>query len=219
MDIQDLFPDILMACKNCPEPDMTRALLRAGRMLCVESWILRRTLNITCSTTSQQVLLPAVPGEQIFAIKAGALTQLPPPQASVVPLTIGYSEYFNPNNGVGQPCQICFVPYQSVAFDRIPDQAYPVLVEVCTQPLPEGQTMPDELGVKYDRALGYGALEWLYRQKGSSWYSPPEAERYYQLFSQEVVRARADAAFDFTPGTRAWVRNPFMRRRWWSSWG
>jgi hypothetical protein len=87
-----------------------------------------------------------------------------------------------------------------------------VELELVAQPASATRWIADELCRKWDHALGYGALEWLLRMPGDPWYNPPAADEYLRLFGQEIVRARGEAAFDFTPNQRRWIGGRFARR-------
>ena len=97
------------------------------------------------------------------------------------------------------------VQASGVALVPVPDNAYPVQLELVTQPVAGTMQLPDELAVRYDRALGYGALEWILRMQGDPWFNPQAADEYALLFNQEIVKARGEAAFDFTPNQRQWI--------------
>jgi hypothetical protein len=211
-DLQDLYPEIRRSIKQCPEPTMDDALLRAARTFCAETWVLRRPFSFTCVAGQQQYQVQAPPNEETIAIKHAQITDLAP-DSPISPLRFVYPAMVNPNAGQQRPFGICFVPYAAVALVPKPDNAYPVEVELVTQPTVGTQCIADELGRRFDRAIGYGALEWILRMPGDPWYNPPGADEYLRLFNQEVVRARGEAAFDFTPNQRRWIGAGFARRR------
>jgi len=152
--------------------------------------------------------------EEAFAIKHAQLTQILP-QGSTVALKFAYPTFLNPNiNQQQQPISIVFVPYMKVVLaPGSPDKEYPVVLELVTQPLVGSAYIPDELGRKYDQALGYGALAWLLMQPANPWTDPQSAQMYQQLFNQQIIKARIEAAYDFTPNNRAWASPGFMRRQ------
>lgn len=191
---------------------MDDALLRAARSFCAETWVLRRPYAFTAVAGRQQYLIQAPPDEEVIAVKHAQLTDLAPGN-SIRPLRFVYPTTVNPNIGSQRPYGICFVPYSAVALMPTPDAAYPVEVELVTQPIAGTRWIADELGRRFDRALGYGALEWILRMAGDAWYNPPAADEYLRLFNQEIVRARGEAAFDFTPNQRRWIGAGFARRR------
>lgn len=212
MDLQDLHREIRRACRGCPDPTLDDALLRAARAFCAETWILRRPLALTTVAGQQQYLLRAPPDEEVIAIKHAQLADAAPGGA-LRPLRFVYPALVDPNVGPRRPYGICFVAYDRAALVPTPDDAYAVELELVTQPVAGTRHLPDELGRGYDRALGYGALEWLLRMPADPWYNPQAAEEYRLLFGQEIVRARGEAAFDFTPNQRRWVRAGFAGRR------
>jgi hypothetical protein len=207
-DVQALFGEIRRAVKGCPEPTMQDALARAARTFCAETWVLRRSQALTTVAGQQQYALQPPANEEVLAVKHAQIQNLAPGQA-VVPLRFVYPTLVNPNAGPQRPWGICFVPYQQVALVPVPDNAYPVLLELVTQPAAGTAQVPDELAQRYDRALGHGALEWILRMQGDPWYNPAAADEYRVLFNQEIVQARGTAAFDFTPGQRKLVSGGF----------
>lgn len=207
-DVQDFFPEIRRAVKGCPEPTLQDALIRAARMFCSETWVLRRVQSLTTVAGQQRYPVRAPDNEEAIALKHAQVQELAP-GTGVHPLRFVYPSLVNPDVGARRPTGICFVPYMGIALLPVPDDAYVVQVELVTQPVVGTAQLPDELAVRYDRALGYGALEWILRMQGDPWYSPQAADEYAMLFSQEIVKARGEAAFDFTPGQRGWVGRGF----------
>jgi hypothetical protein len=215
MDVRDLFGEIQREARGASDLRLEYALIRAAREFCNATRLLRRSYSFVCvpaQADPRRYDVAAPPNEEAFALKHGQITQ---PGGSVFPLGVVYSEYMNPNIGPGLPRGICFVPYTQVALNQPPDQAYPVTVELCTQPTLDSKSIPDELGVRYDRALGYGALAWLFRQKGNAWFDPAGGEYYRGLFNREINLGKGEAMFDFSPGARALVQTPFLRRGGW----
>ena len=210
-DVQDLFAEIRRAVKGCPEPTLQDAVIRAARAFCSETWILRRVQAFTAVAGQQVYAVQAPDNEEVIALKHAQIQELAP-GAAVHPLRFVYPTLVNPNVGMRRPSGICFVPYTGIALVPVPDDAYPVQVELVTQPVVGTAQVPDELAVRYDRALGYGALEWVLRMQGDPWYNPQAADEYGMLFNQEVVKARGEATFDFTPGQRGWVGRGFAWR-------
>lgn len=210
MEISSLYGEIRRQVRNCPEPTMRDAILRAARDFCSDTWLLRRTFSFNTVVGIQRYDIQVPENEQAICIKHAQIAYTTAP-VSAWPLFIVYPTTMNPNIGNGMPQGICMVPYTQVALDRPADQVYAVTVETVTQPVPEGNTIPDEIGVRYDRAIGYGALSWLMLQNGNPWYNPPLADKYQVMFNQEIVKGRGEAAFDFSPGTRQWMNPGFTR--------
>lgn len=218
MDVRDLYPMVRREVRGCPDPRIAYYLNAAGREFCQTTWLLRRSFDFTCVVGQQQYEVSAPPNEDHFALKHAQLTMVPittPP--STWPLQISYSEFFNPSRSPTTPRAISYVPYTRVALEVAPDQLYPVKVELVTQPQVNSPYVPDELGVRYDRALAYGALSRIFGQRGNPWFDPSAAQEHLRLFNREINLARGQAAFDFTPGPRQWVRRPFSTRS--TSWG
>jgi|SRR5882757_788030 len=218
MDVRDLFGEVRREVRGAPNPRMAYALERAAREFCSETRLLRRSFQFTCNPSQanpQQYPVSAPANEQAFALKHAQIQTLPITNpAQWLPMQIQYSEFFNPAIGPTTPWGICYIPYTMVALNCNPDQAYPVKVELCTQNVVGSNYIPDEIGVRYARALGFGALEWLFRQKGNPWYDPNEADKMLVKFNQEIVKGRGEAMFDFSPGVHMGVRPGFMRRGW-----
>lgn len=215
MDVRDLFGEIKREVRNATDYRMQYALSRACQIFCQKSWFLRRQFSFVCvGLPSPQTYYPVTPpeNESIIAIKHAQLTQVTPGN-SVVSLRFVYPTLVNPNIGPEQPTGIAFIPYKQVALFPAPDQAYPVLLEIITQNVLNSPYIPDEIGVEWAQAMGYGALEWLYKQKGNPWYDPALSKENQMLFYQQINAAKIKAAYDFTPNNRSWVSPGFMLRR------
>lgn len=192
---------------------MAYALLRAARTFCRETWLLRRSQTFNTEQGKQQYLVVPPPNEECIALKHAQITSLPPSQ-NISPLRFVYPTAVNPNIGQQRPYGICFVPYQNIALVPPPDNTYSVTVELITQPVIGTQYIPDELGTMWDQALGYGALEFIFRTSQSDpWYNPQMAGDQLRLFNGEIVRCRGAAAFDFTPNQRNLIGRNFAGRR------
>lgn len=212
MDAYSLLPEIRRNVKGCPDLTMIYALNRAARMFCSDSWICRRKQIDTLVVGQQQYPFNPPANEEVICIKH-AMVQFPAPSNSVIGMQVIYGEFINPNWGPSCPRALCMIPYTNYYLDRKPDQAYILTIEYVTQPIMEGNYIPDELGVRYVQALGYGALEYLLMMPNCPWSNPQQAAFYGLRFNQEIAKARGEAAFDFSPGTRQWVRSPFIRSR------
>jgi hypothetical protein len=132
---------------------------------------------------------------------------------TIMPLRFVYPTLVNPNIGNEQPTGIAFIPYTQCVLTPTPDQNYPVLLELITQPILNSPYMPDELGVEWAQVLGYGALAWLLKQPGNLWTNPNLANEYQMMFNQGIVDGRRKAAYDFTPNNQSWASPGFMLRR------
>ena len=210
-DVDQLFGEIRRSIKGCPEPTMQDALVRAARAFCKDTWLLRRAMSLTCDPLQEDPRtypLAPPPNEEVLAIKHGQIGE-PAPGAAVRPLRFVYPTLMNPNLGPRQPFGLAFVPYRAVTLYPAPDQAYPVTLELVTQPMVDTAQLPDELAA----ALGYGALMWLYGMSGTQWYSPEGVMACKALFDQEVVQGRIRAAMDFTPNQQQWIQRGFAWRR------
>lgn len=210
MEISKLYSEVRRQARNIPEPTMHDAILRAARTFCRDTCLLRRTFQFTTVAGQQQYPIVVPENEEAFGFRHACIAYTTQP-TNTWPLRPMYPTTFNPNIGEGCPVGICMVPYSLMALDRQPDQAYLVTVETWTQPVAEGYSVPDEIGVRYDQALGYGALEWLLMQRGNPWFDQQGSVYYRQLFNQEIVKGRAEAAFDFTPGSHEWMNPGFAQ--------
>lgn len=217
MDIAALYDEIRHQVRGCPEPTLRTSLLRAARTLASESWLLRRTYSFSTVVGTQRYDITNPDNEETFAIRHASIAY-PSPNNSAWPLRIVYPTTMNPNAGPAAPHGICLVPYTQVALDCPPDQIYDIVVEILTQPIANTNVIPDELGVRYRQGLGYGALEWLHMQRGNPWFDPSASAYNRTLFNQEIVKARGEAAFDFSPGPREWIQNPLARTGYGSIW-
>lgn len=208
-NLEDLFSEISPSVRGCPEFAMADALIRAARTLCYESWFIRRVINFeTVANQKQYVLIPPV-GEEVFAVKHA---QIMSPNTGIIPLRFPYGTFVNPNIGPQMPLRIEYIAGGVVQLDPVPDKAYPVAVEVLTQPALNTDVIPDELVSEFRIYLGYGALAWLFTHKSEDYYDPAQASDMERKFSVGINKAKTKAAFDNTPGPHAWVQRGFAGR-------
>lgn len=213
MDIEDLYGDIRRQVRGCPEDTMRDALVRAARTFCRETWYIRRQQIFNTVAGVQQYPIIAPPNEVCIAIKHAQIQDIQPGN-SIYPLRFIYQTAINPNIGQQRPYAIAFVPYTLAALSPVPDNAYPITLELITEPVNGTMYIPDELGVEWDQALGYGALEWIHRTSPNDpWYNPQMAAYNSKLFNDEIVKARGKIAFDATPNSRRWMGGNFARTR------
>jgi hypothetical protein len=224
MDVSDLAGEVRRFAKGCPDLRIHYALNRAAREFCRQTWFLRRqqsfSLIVGQSGAAPGPVYPFLPpnGEEVINVKHAQLTQInsvagaPIQYGSVIPLQFWYGTLVNPNLQQQQPTTVGFIPYTSCWFAPTPDKAYPVQIELITQPVVGTTYLPDELGREWDQALAYGALSWILRQNGNAWTDPQSARDNLVLFNQQIIRARTLAAYDFTPNSRTWISPGFARR-------
>ena len=210
MDVRDLYGEVIRVVRSCSDERMSYALIRAARYFCAQTWYLRRQQSFSCVVGQPTYPVIPPPNEACFAIKHAQLQQLSPGN-TWVPLRFVYPTFVNPNFNNSQPQAIAFIPYTQAQLFPTTDNTYPVLLELITQPILEGNYIPDELGQEWDQTLGYGALAWLLRQPGNPWLDLQGAKEYDMLFKQDIVRARIKAAYDFTPNNKAWISPGFIR--------
>lgn len=213
MDVEDLFGEIRAQVRGCPADLMSYALIQAARTFAAETWILRRQFVFNAIPTQQQYSIVAPQNERCIAVKHAQLQDVAPGM-TINPLRFVYPTLVNPNVGPERPWGICYVPYDTVALVPVPDAAYPVTLEIITEPVLGGDYIPDEMGAKWSRALGYGALEWLFRtNKNDPWFDLQQSAAMLIAFNGEIAKARGEAAFDFTPNQRNLIPFGFARRR------
>lgn len=209
MDIEELYPEIRRQVRGCPEDSMRDALLRAARVFCRETWLLRRSQVFSCVPGQQSYPVLAPPNEEVIAVKHAQIQDLAPGLA-IWPLRFVYQTGVNPNVGARRPQAISFTPYTAVNLVPVPDQAYAVTLELVTQPGADSMSIPDELGLAWQQALGHGALEWLHRtSRDDPWYEPQMAAYNLRLFNDAIVQARGQIAFDLSPNQRRWAGGGF----------
>ncbi|MBX6361116.1 MAG: hypothetical protein IRZ03_13670 [Acidobacterium ailaaui] len=218
MDAADLVAEINKEVRGCPLPSLIYAIKRSARIFCQETWLVRRTNSYNVTPNQQTVQLLANDTlEEVIAVRHAHI--LNPANNSKIPLRFLYPEYINPNASPGQPTGASFVPYTALMFDRPPDVNYVLYAELVMQPSSDGEYIPDELGVKYRHAIGYGALEYVKMQRGNDWYDPQGSQYYRALFNGEIARGRGEAQTYSQPGQWRWVRNPFAMGGGLRGWG
>lgn len=205
-DIEQFYGEIRRAVKACPEATLQDAIVRAARTFCQETWYVRRAISFNTVANQQQYVLIPPANEEVFNVKHGQITQV---NGSIIPLRFPYGTTVNPNIGPQMPWQCEYIPDGIVQLTPAADQVYPVTVEAITQPVQNSNQIPDILANKWDRALGYGALEWILRMAGDPWYDSAGSATYMTLFNQEINKAKRQAMYDFTPGPHAWMQRGF----------
>jgi hypothetical protein len=209
MDIEDLYPEIRRQVRGCPEDSMRDGLMRAARIFCRETWFLRRQQTFTSAQGISAYPVIPPPNEEVIAIKHAQIQDIAPGQ-SIYPLRFAYQTCVNPGIGRHRPYAITFTPYTAANLVPTPDGAYPVTLELITQPISDSMSIPNELGVAWQQAIGHGALEWLLRtSKDDAWYDPQMAAYNLKMFNDAIALARGQIAFDMTPNQRRWAGGAF----------
>lgn len=218
-----MFTEIRRQARGVPNPTKTEAIIRAARIFCQQTQIIRRDVQFNTQANVHQypltfanVISGLNPSEEVIGFRHWQITQPGPNNtSSIVPGYVPYGTTINPNWAPNQPWSLSYIFDGIAQLDPIPNQAYLVQIECITQPAKGSVWIPDELLRKFDQAIGYGALEWLHGMDGNPWYSEQKAAKNRILFNDEIARGRRLAMYDNTPGPRAWVRRPFAQKTRW----
>ena len=109
---------------------------------------------------------------------------------------------FNPNLAQQFPQRVVYTPEGEVAFDPIPDQAYPVRLTVAYQPTETANDIPDALLVKWREGIEAGTLAYLYGLDGEPFANPLKQVKYEKVFGAAIGNAKANVAMAFQSGSR-----------------
>lgn len=212
-DLTDLTPAIAVRVKGCPRPVLQYAYVRAARQLCGESRWFRTSLEATLTVDQPQYDISPDSDAllEVVDVFDGTLTTiLNGANDRIVPLVKSDGFDFDPNATSGQPDVFTYVPEAEIAFNRPPDQAYPVQFTLVCQPKNGVQEIPDTLINKWQRAIEAGALEYLFSLVGQPWANRAESEKYGAIFRSGISNAKADAERGYQSGSttarrRSWI--------------
>ena len=207
-----LTPAIAVKVKGCPRPVLQYAYVRAARQLCGESRWFRTSLEatLTIDLTQYDISPDSDALLEVVDVFDGQITSIiNGVNDRILPLNKSDGADFDPNATAGQPDFFTYVPEAEIAFNRPPDQAYPVAFTLVCQPKNGVQEIPDALLNKWQRAIEAGALEYLFSLVGQAWANKSESDRYGSAFRAGISNAKADAERGYQSGSVT------VRRRGW----
>jgi hypothetical protein len=197
IDIECFYPEVRVHLPSVPEPLLSMALVRAAQDFCHQTWFVRRLVVITTVAGESNYSIAAVvnSGEEVIGVRAA---QVQPSDGSRV-RPLGSPDFSNirPDLSPGIPTDFTYLPYDHISFARPPDGVYSVPVEVAVQPITGATALADELGPEWRRAIGYGALEWLYGMPKKSWADSRESARNAGLFAAAINIAKGQSLRNF----------------------
>lgn len=194
--IADQLREIAQRVRQCNKVTLVRAYARAARQFTSET----RWYRVNVPGTLQ-------PGVRGYAL--GSDPELEIMEATAAQVTVGstlmslrpmFPGAINPNLPERAPLRFAYLPEGSVAFDPIPDQAYPVLIELAVQVRADATTIPDALLVKWRQAFEAGALEYLLDLTGEPWADQRAAALERAKFRAFINNAKADVQRGFQVG-------------------
>lgn len=208
--VAQLIKDVAQLIRPCPSAVIRGAYTRAARTLCTESrWFQAEyDLTLIAGVRSYVIVPPALSGQTASELEVvdlawdncwinASLTG----DNNWARLTKG-GRVFDPNLEQSFPRRVVYTPEGEVAFDAIPDQAYPVRLMVAYQPTDAATDIPDALLVKWREGIEAGALEYLYGLDGEPFANPLKQAKYGKVFSAAIGNAKANVAMAFQSGSR-----------------
>lgn len=211
--VTDLLRDIKQQFQQCPNLTLQRAYVRSARQFCTESRWLQAGLAATLVAGQRLYSLGSDSLLEILAL--GAVSVTTPAGGTtgqnVVPLAPADPTTFNPNFSNGCPQWYAYIPEGQIAYNPIPDQAYPTSITLILQPRDGVADIPDQLLVKWRYAIEEGAKAFLFDIPGEPWSDAAKAQAARVFFRGGVNEARADVNRGFQQGpVRARPRAPYI---------
>lgn len=208
--VASLIKEIAQLIRPCPAAVIRSSFVRAARDLCGQSRWYQTDVDLTlqANVRSYALVAPIASGfasSQLEAVDLAfnghwANSNLLG-QNNWTLLGKGGTQ-FNPNLAANFPQRVIYMPEGEVAFDPIPDQAYPARVCVAWQPVEDATDIPDALLVKWREVIEAGALAYLYGLAGEPFADPNKAGKYGRVFSAGINNAKANVAMAFQSGSR-----------------
>lgn len=213
MLVTNLLRDLKQQFQQCPNLTLQRAYVRAAREFCTDSRWLQQGLAATL--TVGQRLYSLGSDTLLEILEVGPVSVTTPtgstPGVNVVPLAAADPTTFNPNFSNGCPQWYAYIPEGQIAYNPIPDQAYPTQITLIVQPRDGVAEIPDQLLVKWRYTLESGAKAFLYDIPGEPWSEPQKAQVARAFFRAGINEARADVNRGFQQGpVRARPRGPWI---------
>lgn len=212
-EVRQLTPAIGVRVKGCPRPVIDYAYVRAARQLCTESRWFRTSLEamLEIDVTQYDISPDSAALIEVIDVFDGTIQNIiNGVNDRIVPLSKTDGTEFDPNAIAGRPDRFTYVPEAEIAFNRPPDQAYPVTFTLVCQPQNGVQEIPDQLLNKWQTIIEAGALEYLFSLVGQSWANGGESTKYGAIFRSGKSNAKADAERGYQSGSvsvrkKAWV--------------
>jgi hypothetical protein len=205
--------DLKQQFQQCPNITLQYAYVRAAREFCSESRWLRQGLAATLTAGQREYSLGSDSLLEILAL--GPVSVTTPAGGTrgqnVIPLAAADPTTFNPNFANGCPQWYAYIPESKIAFNPIPNQAYPVEITLVVQPRDGVAEIPDQLLVKWRYAIEQGARAYLFSLAGEPWADPQKEQVARTFYRSGVNEARADVNRGFQQGpVRARPRGPWI---------
>ncbi len=195
VQINAISGDVASIIEKAPLAIIYQAYARAARELCRRTMMLTRTVVPYLTQANQPIYnLGADANFEILGLKAGQIQQLSPNQSWVDLWTNTDAANFDPNRQPSLPTYVNYIPEGMVNFYPIPNNAYPVQLEVYVQTPDNATQIPLDLYRKYNRYIEAGALAHLYGLSDEPWYNPIERDRNKAVFEEGFGQGRSDIA-------------------------
>jgi len=195
VQINAIAGDVSARIEKAPFAIIYQAYARAARELCRRGMFLTRTV-IPYLTTANQPLynLGSDPNFEILGLKAAQIQQLSPNQSWVDLWCNTDAANFDPNRAPSLPTYMNYIPEGMINLYPIPNNAYPVQMEVIVQTPDSAVQIPLDLYRKYNRYIEAGALAHLYAMADEPWYNPQERAIAQATFEEGFGQTRSDSA-------------------------
>jgi hypothetical protein len=210
--VTDLLRDLRQQFQQCPSPTMQAAYVRAARMFCSESRWLQRGISATLTPLQRMYSFGSDPLLEVLEVaNVSCSTPVGSSAPNIVSLMAADPTTFNPNFSPSFPTWYAYIPEGQIAYNPIPNQAYPTQITLVVQPRDGVAEIPDQLLIKWRYGLEEGTKAFLYDIPGEPWSDAGKAQVARTFYRGWVNEARAEVNRGFQQGpVRARPRAPWI---------
>lgn len=207
VSVLDVIADVAQVCKKCPNGTLQRAYIRSARALLTESRWHTSILPAALTIGQQSYDIGSDPYEEIIGVQSMSYTQSNGQQQ---PVFVSDPGGWRPNPGQGAPRLYAYIPEGQLAVHPLPDQAYPVTINLVIVPKAGQNSLDDRVLRKWDRAIQAGTLAYLHSLKGEPWYDPNEAIRQGKIHQAAINNAKAEVQRRYQAGSQRATPRAFI---------
>lgn len=184
--IQDVVAEIRTHAKSCPDFTLERAVRRALREFCRESWYYQRTLKLDAVANQTAYHLELNTDQEVVGILSCMYKELPLFSARPEDYRVGM---------YGEPGLFQFEPPSYLLVSPVPTQneVEAFKVRLVLQPKESSDDVPEEIYRQFKLVLEAGALSFIYSMPEELWSNAPmaaEMERQFRIGCFNAKRLR-----------------------------
>lgn len=190
-DFSDFHPIVRLEATDAPLPIIDNAILRAATEFCRRTgiWIEEQDPISTIIDEIQYDLEPptdSIVDRLLSVVIDGAAIG----SARTQDLDKNISNWRTADSG--PPANYYFDTPDILSLRPAPDKVYTIAATMVLRPSSDATTLPDLL-LRYDEAIGFGAITRLLEMGGKSWSNPNGAISYKGQFEREITNTGAKA--------------------------